>query len=417
MKTFLLILNVLIYVGLGALWIMFPMNKTLNFSLTIFNLSFTSLLLYQHNDRINQKAGKKKKNKVTYAIINLMLITVVFAFLNYLSFSNSSQFDLTKNRVNSVTEETKKLLVGVEGELKFEIFAKRKSRNSILEILELYRQSKNDLKIEFIDAQARPDLVKANDIERIPTIQIGYKGKKELVTEITEAEITNAIMRLARGDDFKVYYTIGHNELTIEDSSEQGMSSISPLATKRMYQFKPLSFGHYGRVPEDADILLVWGPKVAFSLGEIEKIEEFLKKGGKLQVALDPEVNEEKLTSLREFLSRWGVKIQNTLVMDRESFVDGSNGSVPIAKSYNKSHEIYKKISPPIFFPLTSMVQGGEAKVLKGVFRPLLFSSNHPGSWADITPTEIISGEVLYNYGEDIKRSDSSRRNMGRGSR
>ena len=71
-------------------------------------------------------------------------------------------------------------------------------------------------------------------------------------------------------------------------------------------------------IPDDAGMLIISNPTSDFDMsdptgesrGEINKLEEYLKGGGKLYVALDPYVKE--LPNLEAMLSKWGIKMPAT---------------------------------------------------------------------------------------------------------
>jgi ABC-type uncharacterized transport system involved in gliding motility auxiliary subunit len=72
-------------------------------------------------------------------------------------------------------------------------------------------------------------------------------------------------------------------------------------------------------VPEDADVLAVVGPTRALTDAEVEALEAYLERGGRLLVALDPLIDPDgtmRSTRLENFLARHGVAVGDDLVVD-----------------------------------------------------------------------------------------------------
>ena len=78
------------------------------------------------------------------------------------------------------------------------------------------------------------------------------------------------------------------------------------------------------------------GTKACLFKPEVDAIQAYLMRGGRLLLALDPAVVDDKIISLRNFFKKaWEIDIPNTIVVDRKNFVSGSNGSVPLIKTLN----------------------------------------------------------------------------------
>lgn len=106
-------------------------------------------------------------------------------------------------------------------------------------------------------------------------------------------------------DDKVVYLTQNHGE--------RADVTLSNLLSCAGYRIEVINLRKEAKVPDNAAMLIISNPTTDFdkamenatNQGEIEKIEDYLDRGGKLYVTLDPYVKE--LKNLENLLSEWGI--------------------------------------------------------------------------------------------------------------
>lgn len=77
-------------------------------------------------------------------------------------------------------------------------------------------------------------------------------------------------------------------------------------------------------------------------------------------VAIDPQLDQDPLSSAHKMLEGRHLIIDNDFVIDSLNHVSGSDGTVPLVKELNRQHLITKEISSYVFFPLASSVGADE---------------------------------------------------------
>ena len=227
-----------------------------------------------------------------------------------------------------------------------------KSRSFLLSVVywELYRYEKKEFAIEFVDVGLRPDLVNRYNIIKSPAISLEYMGKTEKAKSLSELDVTNALISLSRPSDTTIYYTTNHGEVDLESTESDGGKHLAKMIERSSYQLKKSNLQSLSQIPSSVMALIIWGPKSGFFDKELKLIDQFLQKGGKLLVALDPSLKGDMFKGLRRYLQSWGLTISNNFVIDRLKHIDGSQGSVPIVHHFDKEHPITSELSPPIFF-------------------------------------------------------------------
>ena len=136
------------------------------------------------------------------------------------------------------------------------------------------------------------------------------------------------------------YFTQNHGE-----SAEIALTNLLACAG---YYVEVINL-RKSEIPDDAGMVIISNPTVDFDMsdpssetrGEINKLEDYLKGGGKLYAALDPYVKE--LPNLEGMLSRWGITMskpdnENKDVFVRNIIKESANAITPDGYTFVASH-------------------------------------------------------------------------------
>lgn len=403
--SLLLFILIALYLTIVALWISIPDELTLNISTTAFTLAMTALYIILERRRYKKWYKSPRFRKLITSAITFVLILGNLALVNYLVFKHPTQYDFTISKVHTLSDQTAKAVKQLDEDLKFTIFSSRAYFPNIKGLLDLYQLKSNNIKIDFVDSELDPVKVKQYGIDRPNSILANYKGKSQIIYDLSELGITNALIKLQRDKNPLFYYSVGHREILLNDESKSGASFLRDSMKRSNYDLQEIVLASLGKIPSNVDGLIILGPKDGFHVNELIIIEEYVKAGGKLLVALDPNFKSDTLGELRLLLKKWGLNISNDLVVDKLNFVNGSSGSVPIIKKFNKSHPLSRDITGQMFFPLVSSVSyWGEAEHGgKGKTNFLAYTTTFPASWAEKNLNEFKTGKVKYDLDKDLK--------------
>lgn len=133
-----------------------------------------------------------------------------------------------------------------------------------------------------------------------------------------------AIARLALPyDRATVYWLGGHGEASPDNyDTLYGFSDIAREISREGFEVKPLNLPGLKEIPPDGQVLFIAGAKRAFVPSEINLIQRFLLRGGRLLCLLAPN----DITGLNTLLTQWGIRIQPKKV---------------ISKTNSASHELF----------------------------------------------------------------------------
>lgn len=104
-----------------------------------------------------------------------------------------------------------------------------------------------------------------------------------------EQKISTAIREVLDPTRAKVYFLTGHLEQSIDDRAEhEGLAKLAALLRARNLEPASLNLLTETKVPEDAALLVIPGPRTTLDQREVEAIERWLQKGGDALVMLEP---------------------------------------------------------------------------------------------------------------------------------
>src|SRR5262249_11288494 len=116
---------------------------------------------------------------------------------------------------------------------------------------------------QYIEANSDPVAARAANITTVPTVILDYDGRSERTNSIDEQGITNAVKKVVEGQAKKVYFIQGHGEHNIDDgSAKTGYAGFSQALKGDNFDVAKLTLAQEGKVPDDASMIIVGGPKI-----------------------------------------------------------------------------------------------------------------------------------------------------------
>ncbi len=172
------------------------------------------------------------------------------------------------------------------------------------------------------EAQGRTKVVQARDLRDYDT-QALLRGQSEARPIGFKGELlfTSAINAVMEGAQRRVYFLTGHREHNINSPDVQaGYSFLGSVLREDNIELAPLGLSASTDVPRDCDVLVVAGPQDAFSETELQSIDRYLRRGGRLLVLF----RHRAVTGLERLLSDWGLSVADSMVEDRDHSDSGA---------------------------------------------------------------------------------------------
>lgn len=331
-------------------------------------------------ERMRSGEARRAGKYGTSAILSTLLGIALLALLAFLSTRYHTRFDWTEARSHSLSSQTLQLLEGLERDVQVTALYAAIAAPPARELLDRYTFVSDRVKVEFVDPQAQPGRLAELDVpaEQLEggMLHVGMGGESVEVTELTEEALTNAIVKLTRQEQKKVYFLTGHNERVVEGEGAaegSGYAEAAKALANENYRVESLLLAAQGEVPDDADVVIAAGPTRPFHESEHRALERYLARGGAFFALLDPRAR----TDLYESLRTWGVEVGDDVVVDRVQGLFG-RPATPFAEEYG-DHPITRPLREPALFHLARSVK--PAQTASAAFTVLVRTGDQ--SWAE----------------------------------
>ena len=308
--------------------------------------------------------GQRSTRYGAGAFVYTLLFVALVVGGNYISSRHHHRWDLTEAGIYTLAPQSKKVVENLQQDLQMTGFVEAGQDPQLDTLLGSYQYAApQHVKYRLVDPDKEPALVDQMKITALRSVNLQYGKESFVVTNPTEETLTNGIIRVAGATKKVVYFTDGHGEADLQNQQDaKGYASAKLALEQENYEVKPLVL--LEKIPDDASAVVMAGPERPLSPEELQTLDGYLKRGGRLFVAVGPREGGEPLA---KFLGDWGVKLGNDIVIDRELrlFEGPSLGTKPMTKIYG-AHPITQSFKDYTQFPETRTVEP-DATSKKGV--------------------------------------------------
>ena len=325
------------------------------------------------------------QNRSTQAGTNAVLATLsmllILGMVNFISVQYAPRIDLTEAGLFTLAPESRSVVTNLDQPVNVVVFDSAFNPNDE-QLLDSYRTFNDNLTYEHINPFQDPAAAREFNVsgegrevhlavgdDKIFVQTLGVQG-------LTEQDLTNKLAQIGRDRNAVVYFIQGHEEFVI-DGSASGYSQAAAALESDGFTVEPLNLAQTAVVPDDADAIVIAGPKQAFFPPEVDALETYLNGGGSVLLMVDPQTE----PGLDTLLDDWGVTLDERLIVDASNTgqIVGLGPAAPLVTTYG-SHPITADFdNGRSFYPLARPVQ---LAPIDGVNATPLLLSN-PQSYAE----------------------------------
>src|SRR5882672_1417575 len=254
----------------------------------------------------------------TVSVVGALALLAALAGVNYIAVKKPKSWDLTKDKIFTLSDQTIGVLQTLKQPVKVQAFyAGSEPEYPELDARLRQYQSKTDqLSVEFVDPFKHPARGKEMNISQSgPRIIVTGGQKEALAKETSEEALTNALIEVTGGSSKKVYFSKGHGEHAVADNTERGLKQFVDNLKSEGYQTDEILLAEHKEMPADAQALVIAGPVGSFTEGEVKLIKGWVEKGGKLVAMMDPGAQ----VGLEGAFVGWGIQVGKDEVIDPEA--------------------------------------------------------------------------------------------------
>ena len=348
------------------------------------------------------RVGPRTMSYGLNAAVSILLVLGVVGFVEALSARHSARVDLTENKRRSLSPQTVQVLRGLKDDVNVVgFFRSDQPGKRVAE--DLFKQyagyANKKLTWKIVDPDADPTLARRYSIESYGTIVLETKPRgaadvrSEKVLDPEEEKLTNALVKLTREGKRVVYLMQGHGEHELGNTERAGFSEAKSALEKSNYDVKPLALARATSAPTDAAVIIIPGPRTDLFPPEIDALDGYLGKGGKLLAMVDPPFpGKMQDGAIKRLLAKWGVELGDNLVVELSPIgrLFGIGPEVPIIQQY-EPHPITRDLAGiTTLFPLTRSVTPTKTLPPGVNVQPLAKTS--PESWGETDRQALEQG-------------------------
>ena len=295
----------------------------------IYYVSIVLLCLFLTVQLLYKKHGTYRAGMSVFACVAVVLVNLIAGNLP----SQYLKYDVSEQKLFTTGEQTAEILENLDEDITLYLVAQQGGEDStLLELLERYEGLSSHISVETIDPVLHPNFVsqytdenlsensvlvvgqersRAVDYYDIYQYSVDYTTYSSTLDSFDgEGQITSAIDYVT-ADEIPVLYTLeGHDEAALS-------SSLTSSIEKENIEIESLSLLTNEAVPEDAQMLLIYGPLSDISEDEKNKITDYMDQGG--QVVYLRGYTDQETPNLDSILEEYGISLAEGIVLEGSS--------------------------------------------------------------------------------------------------
>jgi len=231
----LLVVAALIWYSITRLW------EIYHWIFLVLGLIGAGYFLYIYFSKRDKKISSRSFKQGSNILVQVLIFLAIVVMLAFITTRQHYRSDLTSNNLYSLSDQTEKLLNNLDRDVEIKAFFKPADQNRARDLLDEYSYRSGSLNFELIDPDEEPNRVKQYGVNAYNSLVVESGVKRELITELNETNITNAIIKVTREQDKAIYFLTGHGERSIGDDSPQGLKMATDAIKKENHLVQELN--------------------------------------------------------------------------------------------------------------------------------------------------------------------------------
>lgn len=293
-----------------------------------------------------------RKSRRQLQLQNLFFLVVLLAsmaMVAWLSTQYRYQTDWTASQSNSLSVDSIKLLENIPEAVHITAFSREDPvlRKGIRDLVGRYQRNKSDIHLKFVNPDAEPERVRELGITRDGELLIAYQGRSEKVSQLNEQAITNALLRIARHKEGKIYFVTGHGERDPHGEANYAMGNFGKIVEQKGIELDTLNLAESPQIPASTRLLVIASPQTSLLPGEVKIIDDYVRRGGNLLWLVEPDEH----TGLAPLAELLGVEFLPGVIVDANTQLFGiDNPAFALIPEYPR-HAITQNMDSLTLFP------------------------------------------------------------------
>jgi hypothetical protein len=312
-----------------------------------------------HSDEPSFLPGRRWRIGLQVGFLTILVVGVL-AMANYLSRLYFTRFHASSRTQIELAPRTVSFLKSVTNQVKVTVYYDKEDPlySMLLDLLNEYRLASPNITIEKVDYLRDPgaaervkaaykltltsdknlvifecdgrwktvdgntladyarEAVPGGDEPRSRIRPVAFKG---------EMMFTAVLFAVTNPKPLKAYFLSGNGEHSVDSNDEvNGYLKFAGLLQQNYVQVETLSLLGTNGVPQDCNLLIVAGSTTTIPDPVLDKVDDYLRKGGRLLALFKFEALR-KDTGLERVLANWGISVGANVIKDPENTLSGTD--------------------------------------------------------------------------------------------
>lgn len=316
-----------------------------------------------------------------HSFFSVVLAGIIVALGNFLAARHAPEWDFSETQNFTLSRQTYEVLRNLPREIAVTVFTHEGSPGygPFQDLLTTYDHESPLVTVEFVDPEHQPGVAKEFQITQIDTAVFSSGEQRIYVQRPSEAELTNALLRVSRDQKNRLGFLTGHGEASTTNTGSSGLSRVQDALSKQGYELSSLDFSEL-RTSNQPTVLIIPSPSQPISPEGQHTVEEFVQNGGRLLLMADP--NQEP--PLPALLEKWGIELGSGILADAQDRLGRGSPTALLVRTFT-THDITEDFTSPILFPVSRSVAFDPKTGQEWDFVALAQTS--PDSWEEMDRT------------------------------
>lgn len=275
---------------------------------------------------------QSRRRGAVSGMTGILMVTAILVVVNLITIKHDVTKDVTRNQRFTLADQTLQILDSLEHPVEALSFVRETDGawEQTTDLLAQFQRASDLFSSRAVDLNKEPLLAEKYEVTSYQTIVLIQDGVFRKVNEPTEHALTNTLIRLTRHEKQKtIYFSRGNGELDLESMESDGLGLLNMTLNNANYITESINLLTVKTIPEDCAVLAIVGPVNDPPDETMTVIADYLNRGGRLFMALEPGSAE----SFKNLILSAGIKVGSNIIIDPAGY---QNVYQPIVEEWEK---------------------------------------------------------------------------------